>query len=101
MPARRNSGAGGDGELTLRRCAGVDHRARPCLGPLLRQVVAGAFEYAMLVRAGEFLRVIGGAGVYAVRVAVDGDGRNGDRRLSREPHFNFIIPWIAGAGASP
>ena len=101
MPARRNSGAGGDGELTLRRCAGVDDRARPFLRPLLRQVVAGAFEYAMLVRAGEFLRVIGGAGVYAVRVAVDGDGRNGDRRLSREPHFNFIIPWIAGAGREP
>src|SRR5271163_2256391 len=55
----------------------------------------------MLVRAGEFLRVMGAAGVDAVRVAVDGDGRNGDRRLSREPHFNLIIPWIAGAGREP
>ena len=101
MPARRSSGAGSDGELALRHCAGVDDRPRPFLRPFLRQVVAGAPEYAMLVRAGEFLRVMGGAGVYAVRVAVDGDGRNRDRRLSRERHFDLIIARIAGAGASP
>jgi hypothetical protein len=63
--------------------------------------VAGALENAMFVRAGESLGLRGGAGVYAIRVAVDGDGRNGDARLGREPHFNLIIPRIAGAGREP
>ena len=91
-------GTGSDGELALRHLSRVDNGLRPFVGAFLRQVVARALEDAMLVRAGEFLRVMGGAGVYAVRVPVDGDGRNRDGRLRRERHFNLIVARIAGAG---
>jgi hypothetical protein len=52
----------------------------------------------MFVRAGEFLRVMGRAGVHDVRVAVDGDTARRDPGLRREPHFNLIVPRIGGAG---
>src|SRR5580704_3250764 len=84
--------------LAFRHFPRLDDRARPFLRPLLRQVVSGACEDAMLVRAGEFLRVMGRGRNYAVRVPIDRDGWNGDLRLSREAHFNLIIPRIARAG---
>ena len=63
----------------LRHRARLDDGARPFLGTLLRQIMAGAFKSAMLVRGDELARVVRRAGVHAVRVAVDRDRRNRDR----------------------
>ena len=79
----------------------VDDCARPFLRPLLREVVAGADEYAMFVRAGEFLRVMGRARIHAIRAAIDRDGRNGDWRLSREPDSISSYRGSPALGASP
>ncbi len=62
--------------LPERHRARLDDGAREFLRPLLRQIVAGAAEHAMLVSPGEFFRMMRRAGVHAVGVAVDGDGRN-------------------------
>lgn len=69
------------------------------LGPfgraLLRQIVAGPGEHAPLEESLELARVMRGAGVDAVAVAVDRDGGDANRRLCGELRLDSRIGGIA------
>src|SRR5690348_9393764 len=83
------------GCLCRSRLPRVEHGLRPFGRALLRQIVTGAGEHAALEKTFELARVVRGAGIDAIAVAVDRDRGNADLRLRGELRLDARIGRIA------